>query len=520
MNLPEHKNRSNRSPAVLLPYQQRWAGDHSEVKVIEKSRRVGLSWGEAADCVTTAAKSDGEDCWYIGYTKDMAEEFILDCADWAKHLHQAVSSVEEYDEIWQDGDEEKSCRAFRITFASGWRISALSSSPRNLRGKQGRVIIDEAAFHDDLAELLKAALALLMWGGRVHIISTHNGDENPFNELVQECRAGKKPYSLHRVTFDDAVGEGLYQRICLRKRQEWSISAEVQWVADMRRFYGDDSDEELDCIPARGGGVWLSRALIEARMNPDLPIVRWTAPDGMDLWTDDQIHREVDQFCKLELQPLLADLDPNATSMVGEDFGRYSDLTVLAPLQLTRLLKRRFPFLLELANAPFEAQKRIVFYVCDRLPRFSKGMFDAGGNGSYMAEEARRRYGEQIIEQIVFSEPWYRDNTAPLKARFEDGSIELPLDADVQNDLASFRKIKGVPRLPEVRTKAANGLKRHGDAGIAILLADAASRCEVYQPFAYEAVRPGSSARNRPVMHADHYDYDDASTGWRQSGVI
>jgi len=46
----------------------------------------------------------------------------------------------------------------------------------NLRGKQGRVIIDEAAFHDNLEELLKAALALLMWGGEVRIISTHNGD--------------------------------------------------------------------------------------------------------------------------------------------------------------------------------------------------------------------------------------------------------------------------------------------------------------------------------------------------------
>ena len=27
--------------------------------------------------------------------------------------------------------------------------------PRSLRGKQGYVIVDEAAFHDDLAELLR-----------------------------------------------------------------------------------------------------------------------------------------------------------------------------------------------------------------------------------------------------------------------------------------------------------------------------------------------------------------------------
>ena len=31
--------------AVLLPYQQAWAADKSQVKVVEKSRRIGLSWG-------------------------------------------------------------------------------------------------------------------------------------------------------------------------------------------------------------------------------------------------------------------------------------------------------------------------------------------------------------------------------------------------------------------------------------------------------------------------------------------
>lgn len=63
--------------------------------------------------------------------------------------------------------------AGRFTFASGFEIVALSSKPRGLRGRQGYVIIDEAAFHDDLPEVLKAAMALLMWGGKVLVISTH-----------------------------------------------------------------------------------------------------------------------------------------------------------------------------------------------------------------------------------------------------------------------------------------------------------------------------------------------------------
>lgn len=64
----------------------------------------------------------------------------------------------------------------------------------------GDVVIDEAAFHESLDELLKAAMALTMWGARVRIISTHNGVDNLFNQYIQEAREGRKDYSVHRIT--------------------------------------------------------------------------------------------------------------------------------------------------------------------------------------------------------------------------------------------------------------------------------------------------------------------------------
>ena len=158
----------DRTPTVLLPYQQAWCADQSPVKLCEKSRRIGLSWGEAADTALLAASAKGMDAWYIGYNKDMALEFIRDCAGWAKHYQLAAGEIEETEEVFVEGDDRQSVLAFVIRFASGYRITALSSRPSNLRGKQGRVIIDEAAFHEQLGELLKAAMALLMWGGQVH----------------------------------------------------------------------------------------------------------------------------------------------------------------------------------------------------------------------------------------------------------------------------------------------------------------------------------------------------------------
>ena len=77
------------------------------------------------------------------------------------------------------------------------------------------VITDEAAFVESLPKLLKAALAFLMWGGQVIVCSTHDGADNPFNQLIQDVLGGRLPYKHDRIDFDQARRDGLYQRICL-----------------------------------------------------------------------------------------------------------------------------------------------------------------------------------------------------------------------------------------------------------------------------------------------------------------
>lgn len=479
--------REFRTPMALLPYQQRWCADKTPVKVIEKSRRIGLSWGEAADTALLSASTSGMDAWYIGYTKDMAEEFIRDCADWARMYGLAAGEIEEGEEVFIHGEEKQSILTFTIRFASGWRITALSSSPRNLRGKQGRVIIDEAAFHSALGELLKAALALLIWGGEVHVISTHDGAENPFNDLCQDIRAGKVPYSLHRVTFDDAVADGLYERVCLRTGKAPSDEGKTKWVADIRAQYRDNAAEELDCVPKHSGGAWLSRVLIEARM-VDVPVLRWRPPDeDFALWPEHLRTAEMREWLDTQVQPLLLALDPNLRSGFGMDFGRSGDLSVLGPFQIQQNLVRRFPFAVELANCPFDQQREALFYIGDRLPKLLAGKLDARGNGQYLAEKAVQKWGPERIEAVMLSQTWYRENTAPLKAAFEDGTIEVPRDADHLDDLRAFQVVKGIPMIPDTRTKGSDGQQRHGDAGVMYLLAYAASRAEA-QPAAGETV--------------------------------
>lgn len=415
------------TPAVFLPYQQKWSDDKSQVKVIEKSRRIGLSWSEAGDDTLHASEEAGSDVWYIGYNKEMAEEFIGDCAKWAKLYDEAASAVEE--EIFKDKD--KDILTFRIRFSSGHKIVALSSRPSNLRGKQGRVVLDEAAFHDDLKELIKAAIALLIWGGEVRIISTHDGEENEFNELVKDIRAGRKPYSLHRVTLDDALEQGFYKRICLKLKREWSQASQDEWRQKLIDSYGDGADEELFCIPSQGSGAFLTRVLIENCMSDEIPVIRYEQTDDFKYLDEEIRHSEVEAWCEDTLLPLLEILDPDRQSYLGEDFGRTGDLSVITPLQETQGAIFKAPFVLELRNIPFKQQEQIVFFIIDRLPRFSHGSFDARGNGQYLAEVAAQKYGENRISEIMLSEKWYRENMPKYKAAFEDKSILLPRDADI-----------------------------------------------------------------------------------------
>lgn len=500
------------APPVFLDYQARWVADDSQLKVAEKSRRVGLTWAEAADNVLVAARSlasGGMNVYYIGYNMDMAIEYIEACAMWARVVSAAAEAIEVGEEVFTDGNDERAIKTYTIRFASGFRIVALSSRPANLRGKQGTVVIDEAAFHGQLGELLKAALALLIWGGRVRVISTHDGDQNPFNELVNEIRSGARKGTVHRIEFGQAVEDGLYRRVCLRRRMDWTAEGEANWVQEVYDFYGSAADEELDVIPSQGSGAWLTTALIEARMHT-APVFRHTCPRGFEQLPDDERHRVVQEWLDDEVAPALELLDPDLRSVFGQDFGRSGDLTVWVPAQIEKNLRRRVPFIVELRNMPHRQQYQVAKFIIDRLPRFQRGALDARGNGHALAEALAQDYGWNLIELVMLSEPWYREQMPPLKAAFEDDTITLPRDSDILVDLRAIKMVRGVARVPDKKTTGADGGQRHGDAGIAIALMHYASRSDV-EIYDSHRVQPGETDLPRSIQRG---------AGWRtQRGI-
>ena len=504
-------------PDILMPSQKALllATATHQVVVADKSRRIGFTWAVAADAVLTsgAAKSaGGMDTLYIGTSMDMAREFIDAAAMWARAFMPACTEVGDF--LFADEDENGDTRqilAFRIAFASGFEIVALSSRPRSLRGRQGFVILDEFAFHDDAEALLKAAMALLIWGGKVLVISTHNGVDNPFNQLIQDIRAKKRPGEVVRCTFDDAVREGLYQRICLIRGKDWSPEAEAAWMAGIYAAHGAAADEELRCIPSQGSGVYITRASIEqcATAGGKERVLQLTCPVGWETKPKAYRRQFVQDWLQEHVAPFIKTLDPRLRHYFGQDFALISDVSCYVPMAIDRDLRRVVPFVIEMRNVPYDQQKQIVFWVTRQLPRFSGGEMDASGNGAILAQETAQEFGSLMIRQVKLSQAYYVEKMPLLRTAYADRGIAHPAHPDLVDDVRQVVLVRGVPKVPDnARSVGLDGHQRHGDFAVAVCLALSATYGD-FSEYGYQALPKIDGGSGQFRVELDDADFDD-----------
>jgi phage FluMu gp28-like protein len=493
---------------VLMRHQREWLDDQSDLKIAEKGRRTGITFCEALDDTLIAAASrsaGGDNVFYIGDTKDKGREFIGYVAHFAKIVAQELVDVEEF--VFADQQPDGTTRgisAYRVVFASGFRIEALSSRPENIRGLQGVVVIDEAAFHKDVRAVIDAVNALLIWGGRIRVISTHNGVLNPFNELIREAHAGKNRFKVHFIPFSSAVENGLFKRVCLMRGKVWTPEAQAEWEANIRGAYGTRTSQmaqELDAIPSDAAGAALARVVLERNSDRSVPVIRYVLPDSFKVAETALRKGLVDEWLMTVVLPRLVALDKRRRHDFGFDFARSGDASDLIVQELSQDLRRRWKLVLELRNVPFETQRQILFFVVGRLPRFGHGALDATGNGAYLAEVMAQKFGERISE-VKLSQQWYRENGTPYIEAFGDGSIVIAADDDVLRDHQALQYVNGVVKVPDdMRYAGSDGLMRHGDTGIAGMLAWYASRQGAVE-YGYEPVPQDRDVQGSGRLHA------------------
>ncbi|MCW5557721.1 MAG: hypothetical protein KIT22_07805 [Verrucomicrobiae bacterium] len=426
----------------MLPYQARWVRDRSQLKLMEKSRQIGISWGTAYELVSTTSRQDARfDDWVSSRDDLQARLLIQDCKAFAEILSIGAEDLGE-----QVVDAEKKHSAYVLRYANGHQTHSLSSNPDAQAGKRGRRVFDEFALHPDPRKLYSIGLPGITWGGSLEIISTHRGSANFFNALIQEIqhRGNPKKFSLHTVTLETALKQGFLYKLQSKlapddPRQEMD---EGEYFALVRSQCADEESflQEYMCVPADDNSAFLSYDLIA----------------GCEYTLSESWERTLRELADCQ-NPLY----------LGVDIGRLHDLTVMwlvekvGGVAFTR-------HLVELKGRPFSEQEA-VFNDLLSLPAVHRACVDRTGIGHQFAERGQERWGKFRVEPVVFTPTVKEELAYPVRAAFEDRSVRIPNRKEIRADLRAIKKESTATG--NVRFTADSGENGHADRFWALALA-------------------------------------------------
>jgi len=454
-----------KTDALLLPYQARWVKDPARLKIAEKSRQIGWTWATAYSIVRRKSlKTARQDAWISSRDELQARLFLEDCKAFAGILQIGAQ------DLGEKVIDERGHSAFVLQFANGLRAHSMSSNPDAQAGKRGDRVLDEFALHPDPRHLYAVAYYGITWGGSLEIFSTHRGSANYFNALIEEVRhkGNPKGFSHHRVTLQDALDQGF-----LYKLQQKLPADDPRQALDEAGYYdlvrreSPDEDtfmQECMCVPSDDASAFLSYELIQGcHYRPDEP------------WETD----------------LAATRNP---LYVGVDVGRVHDLTVIWVVETvagTAFTRR----IVTLRNTPFEAQEAALYAILD-LPGVRRCCIDNTGIGRQFAERAQKRFGTYKVEPVNFTPAIKEELAYPVRAAFEDRSIRIPDDRQLQADLRAIKKVQTAAG--NVRFAADRGPDGHADRFWALALALHAGK-NAAGPFAWRGIEPDRFGRGESV---------------------
>jgi phage FluMu gp28-like protein len=420
MSRPDHaknfKGRAKNIPArdtFLLKYQARWVNDPALMRLMEKSRRTGISFATAYDHVRRRSLRDCQvDTWFSSRDELTAREWILYCKNFASVLDKGAR------DLGERVIDEKGTNAHVLQFSNGRRINSLAGNADAFAGKGGDWGLDEFALRKpDPAQVYAIASPTGDWGGRGDIISTHRGTANFFNQLVLEIKhkGNPKGISLHTVTLQDALDQGFLWKLQtkLAESDPRMQMDETDYFNYIRSRCRDEETflQEYMCVPSDDNSAFLSYDLIDGCKYG--PLEKW--------------ERTVAELARGE-NPLF----------VGLDIGRMHDLTSLwldekvGGVSLCRMQ-------LDLKRMPFSQQEAIIYPIF-ALPNMRRACIDNTGIGMQFAERAQERFGEYRIEPVTFTAPVKEELAYPVRAALEDRSCRIPDREDVIGDFRGIRK--------------------------------------------------------------------------------
>ncbi|MEG0936561.1 MAG: terminase family protein [Comamonas sp.] len=415
---------------LLYPYQVRWIKDKARFKLGRFARQTGKTFTTTLEIVDDVAEAEIRSLRSPWVILSRGERQALEAMEEGVMRHQAAygaaMKVAREDTDFYDEESGIRRRALQLIYPNGNKISALPANPDTARGFSANVFLDEFAFHKDSRKIWTALFPVISAGWRLRVTSTPNGKGNKFYDL---STGDDSIWSRHVVDIHQAIADGLPRnadelRAALMDEDAWSQEFLLEWL-----------DE---------ASSWLSYDLINSVEHDHAGI-----PDH---YTGGPCYVGVD----------IAARNDNFVIWVDELVG-----DVLWTREV--IVKKRISFAEQDALQDDVEQRYNVVRYC----------MDQTSMGEKPVEDAKRRYGVNRVEGILFNSSTKMTMATLIKQSFEDRKSRIPMaDEKLRSDLHKVRKIPsptGVPRFDadsdanghadRFWAKALSCLAAHGAAG-------------------------------------------------------
>jgi phage FluMu gp28-like protein len=495
-------------PFILEDYQERWIDDDSKFKWCGKSRRIGLSLAEAAKKLAKSQLiNTNYNTTFISYTLEEAISKI----DYGRALYDSIPTRFKKKKM---RDRRQSLEFSDPTTGTVQKL--LSHAQRAPRGGGGSMVLDEFGHFQWAQKILDAALAcILTGGGDMTMISTPNGEGDPFHEVGTNEKKHSH-YSRHFVYWwdcrwlcnDVASARTRAPRMTTEERvtrygtktlkqvfesyvdlESFQQEMELKFLSSSYRYI--PRSLVMTCIYPHLSRQFVDKSGQVVKFDPnafdteieagaDIADKKWLDIDGqvqgsaypiVNLYAND---KEVNFFKCNSLAELFLTIRAgqiNPMLFAGFDVGRtvnVSDLRILEEVNMSSDVNIQIErYSQQLANTPLPDQKRFLYDLLMKLPMM-KLAIDAGGIGRGIAEDLQSFFPTRVTA-IQFTAEWKAEAVKSIRSRIEKQLIAIAEDRITIEHITSIKRSISSNMLELFAADKRE--KHHGDAFWALAMA-------------------------------------------------
>lgn len=296
-------------PFKLFPRQKEiiQAYQKHRFNLVTKPRQAGVSTTTAAFLCIKVAFADvdnPENVLIIANKQELAFEFLAKIKDFLSQLPRWVWGPEYY------GNKKNEERTIFITdskkeikLPNGSRVKAVATSKDALRGfTPTYLVMDEAAYIDNGAEVFGAALTALGTGGHAMLISTPNGMDKLYYETYRQSRSRENNFNIIEMKWyedlrynkdlrwlkgDEVIEETEFTFESYRRMIDAGYKPTSTWYEQMCLGMNNDARmiaQELDVSFIGSGGNVISEEIIAMHEKENVRDPKYTAGEEGKIW--------------------------------------------------------------------------------------------------------------------------------------------------------------------------------------------------------------------------------------------